>query len=100
MPRYPGMGTDRRAQDAFLYLNNEEIHAAVNVCEEIAERHRNKPDFVDPFELRLQLREDLIEFFGAFDRARTDQLKSLQERLLDALRRAAAPAMLLPKERT
>ena len=72
-------------QDAVLYMQSAEIHAAVYTVAHIAMRYR---DSRNPEEAKQQLFEDLIQFFGSFDRVRTDQLESLKVRLIDALSNA------------
>lgn len=67
-----------------LYRNSPEIHAAVQNLMDIAAIYASTKDMG-------RLKNNLVAFFGTYDRARTDQIESLKTRVLYLLQIAVEP---------
>ena len=74
--------------DYVLYANSPGIHAAVHKMADIAEHYRASDGD------RHKLFEDLIQFFGKYDRMRTDEVELLKAHLTEALKWSAKPQPL------
>lgn len=74
-----------------LYMQSAEVYTAVHNLTDIALRFRRAANAPAALE---ELKDDLIRFFGIYDRMRTDEVESLKDQLRDALQWSVKPTLV------
>ena len=77
-----------------LYHQSAVIHAAVHATVDIAIQYHARSLVATQEDARKELFESLIDFFGEYDRTRTDQVEELQKRYIALLQNTPAPILL------
>lgn len=78
-----------KPEDLTLYYQSVEVNGAVHLLGNIAEQYRKEMETIDGAErafARIHMFEAMVEFFGKFDRMRTDQVEFLKAQNIELMK--------------